>query len=97
MINNKFEEIELEIINSQITAEKTILDILKREEKLSNLQHKSNDLIEESKLFYKKSKKVKRTMWKKKCCIKMFIFFICFIFIFFILFLSCGFDFKQCY
>lgn len=89
-------DIELEIMASTNTAEKTILNLLNREEKLSDLQNKSNELKDESKMFYKKSKKVKKKMWKNKCYGKMIILFMILLFIYFILTMSCGIDLSDC-
>lgn len=95
-MKNKVENIELEIQESKKQAEKVIVNLLEREEKLADLENKSNDLRNESKMFYRQSKKVKRSMWKNNCCAKMIIIFMVLLFIYFILVMTCGFDFSEC-
>lgn len=95
--NSKIEEIKLEIIDNKKLAQNAVLNLLDREEKLSDLQDKTDILKNNSKLFYKKTKKVKNNMFKNKVCAYLIIFFMFLIFFYFILALFCGIDLKECY
>lgn len=94
--NNNLENVELEIITSKNTALDVVNNLLKREDNLNNIEKKSKELEENSLIFYKKSKKLKR----KFCCNKYKIKFLCILIslfvLYFILSLNCGFDLNKC-
>lgn len=93
---NNLENIEMVINNGKNVAQQVILNILDREEKLNDIQKKSNELKDESQIFYKKSKVVKKSFFKSKCKVYLIIFLIVLCILYFILSLNCGFDFKEC-
>lgn len=94
--NKKIENIELEIVKSKKNVEITINNILDREEKLFALDKKSKQLKDDSQIFYKKARNVKRKTCKDKYYKYMIFCFLFLLFIYIILSLSCGFDFSKC-
>ena len=96
MSNNKIESVELEVIKSKQQAQVVILNLLEREEKLSDLEYKSEALKKDSKMFLKQSKKIKRKFCTNKYTAKFILCFMILVIIYFILSLSCGIDFSHC-
>jgi len=61
---DKIQEVEMEIIKSKEQVEAVIINVLKRGDKLEDLEEKSIILADTANLFSKKAYKVK----KKMCC-----------------------------
>jgi len=62
----KIQEVELEIVNSQKQVELVMGNVLKRGDKLEDLQYKSENMRQEASMFEKRTKQLKRSMWWKK-------------------------------
>jgi len=76
MTNDKVEDVQLEIEESKNQVHAIIIDVIERGEKISNLEEKSNELVDTADLFNKKAKKIKRRMCCQEHKMKLLIFFI---------------------
>lgn len=61
--NDKIQEVQLEIIEAKKQVEMVIINVIKRGDKLEELEEKSNKLANTANMFNKKAKQVKKKMW----------------------------------
>ena len=64
--NQKIQDVELEIISSRNNVEAVISSTIGRGDRLEDILEAAENMREESSMFEKATKKVKRSMWWKK-------------------------------
>ena len=94
--NEALTNLKNDIINFHKEVLTTHEKLLSRNENLSDIDIKAENLQDTSKFFLRYSKKVKWTAKRKRCCIILFSIFAFLVIVYIFIGLKCGFDLNEC-